>query len=59
MKSRFFLFAVWIIATATAAERWWSPDKFYSIVWRIKTKQALPTAAGRHVYHAKARSKIR
>ncbi len=49
MKSRFFLFTVWITATATAAERWWSPDKFYSIVWRIKTKQALPTAAGRHV----------
>ena len=32
MKWRVLLFAVFVVATAVAAERWWSPDKFYSIV---------------------------
>jgi hypothetical protein len=38
MKAHVFLFGVFMVATAIAAERWRSPDKFYSIVppadWR-------------------------
>jgi hypothetical protein len=32
MKARIFFFGVFMAATAIAAERWWSADKFYSIV---------------------------
>jgi hypothetical protein len=32
MKLHIFLIGVFIVATAIAMERWWSPDKFYSIV---------------------------
>ena len=32
MKACILLLGVFVVATAIAAERWWSPDKFYSIV---------------------------
>jgi hypothetical protein len=46
MKSR-VLFSIFMVATAIAAERWWSPDRFYSIIppagWKHSESK---TAAG-------------
>ena len=43
MKSRVFLVALLIAASVFAAERWWSPDKAYSIVppagWKQSTSK--------------------
>jgi hypothetical protein len=40
MKTCVLLLGVCVVATAIAAERWWSPDKFYSIVPPAGWKQS-------------------
>ena len=40
MKSRIFVILAFIAASAIAAERWWSPDKFYSIIPPASWKQS-------------------
>jgi hypothetical protein len=47
MKAHFFLLGIFVVATAIASERWWSPDKFYSIVLPTGWKHSeSKTAAG-------------
>ena len=48
MKAHVFLFGVFMVATANAAERWWSPDKFslYCSTSRLGGTASSKTTAG-------------